>query len=77
MYDISAELSILSNSFQTRETPIVFTYKLIRIIRLLKNLKDKNWPETLEAHIDKKLNQFDNLPLSRAKNKSLIATYHE
>lgn len=73
MYDILAELSMLSESLQNRETTVVYADKIIRrSIRFFENLKEKPGTKSLEAFVAKNDGHFNNVPLTNSPKITVI-----
>lgn len=65
MYDVLAELSMLSESLQDRNTTIVYADKLIRrSIRFFESLEEKPGTKYLEALVAQNSGNFNNIPLT-------------
>uniref|UniRef100_A0A6P7H088 E3 SUMO-protein ligase KIAA1586-like n=1 Tax=Diabrotica virgifera virgifera TaxID=50390 RepID=A0A6P7H088_DIAVI len=72
IYDILAELPMLSEALQNRETTVVYADKLIRrSIRFFETLKETPGTKSLEAYIAEKDGNFNNVPIT---NNPKIAT---
>lgn len=65
MYDVLAELAMLSESLQDRKTTVVYADKLIRrSIRFFESLKEKPGTKYLEALVAQNNGHFNNVPLT-------------
>lgn len=64
MYDVLAELALLSESLENRSTSLVFADKLIhRSLRYLESLKEKPGTRVLEAHVAMREGSFASVKL--------------
>lgn len=73
MYDVLAELSMLSEALQNQDTTITYAEKLIRrSIRFFEAMKEKSGTKTLEAKIAIKEGSFDSIVLTDNPKASSI-----
>lgn len=73
MYDILAELSMLSEALQSQETTVIYADKLIRrSIQFFEVMREKPGTKTLEAKIAIKDGQFGVVPLKENRKNPTI-----
>ncbi|GBN15149.1 hypothetical protein AVEN_73622-1 [Araneus ventricosus] len=72
MYDILAELSVLSESLQSRKSTIVYADKIIRSITFFEALKDKPGTKCLEAKREAIEGNFCGVPIKNNAKMTAI-----